>query len=123
MDFGKYIRGFEIFCRANGIKGQQRLKDTLLAKGGKQLQDIYFLLPDAVSTPASETDKDAKPYDDCVKLLREYFKSQTSKPYEKYILRKVTQEGNEDFQSFVQKIRQQADRCGFKDKERTEKKL
>lgn len=123
VDFDKYIRGFEIFARANGIKGQQRLKDTLLAKGGKQLQEIYFLLPDAVSTPASETDAAAKPYDNCVGLLKEYFKAQTSKPYEKYLLRKVVQGGNEDFQSFVQRIRQQANRCGFKDKERTEEEI
>lgn len=79
VDFGKYIRAFEIYCRANGIKGQQRLKDTLLAKGGKQLQETYFLLPDAID----EKDVVTTPYDDCVKLLKDHFKSQTSKPYEK----------------------------------------
>lgn len=91
VDFDKYIRSFEIYGRANNIKGQQRLKDTLLAKGGKQLQEIYFLLPGAVSAPASDEDAQAKPYNDCVDLLKEYFKSRTSKPYEKYMLRKVTQ--------------------------------
>lgn len=86
FDFDKYIRGFEIYCRANGIKGQQKWKDTLLAKGGKRLQKMYFLLLDAVSVLVDDDNKNAVPYDNCVKLLKDYFKAQTSKPYEKYML-------------------------------------
>lgn len=122
-EFDKYVRGFEIYCRANNIKGQQRMKDTLLAKGGKTLQEIYFLLPDAVSEPVEETNQVATPYNSCVNILKEYFKSQTSKPYEKYMLRKVLQGGNEDFLTFVKRIRLQVDKCAFKDKERVEEEV
>lgn len=121
VDFDKYIRGFEIFARANGIKGQQKLKDTLLAKGGNQLQDIYFLLPGATVDPASSEDE--KPYDECVSLLKKYFEAQTSKTYEKYMLRKVQQGSGEDFQSFLKRIRKQVERCGFKDPARIEEEV
>lgn len=82
------MRSFEIFARANGIEGQQKLKDSLLAKGGGQLQEIYFLLPGSIKEP--QTSSNARPYDDCVKLLQAYFKPHTSKTYEKYRLNKQT---------------------------------
>lgn len=71
------MRSFEIY--AAKIRQQQDLKDHFLPKAGRQLRDIYFLLPDATEKP----DKRGKPYVDCIRILKRYFKSQTSKIYEK----------------------------------------
>lgn len=121
VQFGNYVRSFEIFARAAGIKGQQALKDNFLSKAGKPLQDVYFLLPDAKEDP--ETGKDATPYDDCVILLKSYFKKKTSRTYEKYLLRQIKQAQSEDFQSFLKRIREQAANCSFETQARVDEEI
>lgn len=111
VNFANYIRSFEIFARASGITGQQLLKDSFLAKGGKHLQEIYFLVPESVEEPNNA--RAATPYDDCVNLLKAYFKKKTSRTYEKYLLHQIKQEPSEDFQSFLKKIREQVKACEF----------
>lgn len=115
------MRSFEIFARAAGLKGQQSLKDHFLSKGGKQLQDIYFLLPEAVEQP--NLNRDATPYDDCVSLLKKYFKKKTSRMYEKYVLRQIRQGQTEDFQSFLKRIREQVNNCEFDTQARVDEEI
>lgn len=121
MNFGNYIRSFEIFARASGITGQQLLKDSFLVKGGKLLQEVYFLLPESVEEP--NNGRTATPYDNCVSLLKAYFQKKTSRTYEKYLLRQIKQEPSEDFQSFLKKIREQVKSCEFPDQLRVNEEI
>lgn len=118
-NFNNYVRSFEIYARAAKIQSQQDLKDNFLAKGGQQLRDVYFLLPGSVVEP----DKKGKPYDDCIKVLKKYFKSQTSSIYEKYMLRQIVQGADEDFQTFLMRIREQASRCEFRSQRRIDEEI
>lgn len=122
--FDKYIRNFEINARAAKITNQQALKDNLLGRGGKFLQETYFLLPDSVEKPEEvEQNQKGTAYDDCVKLLKVYFKKQTSKTYEKYLLRQIKQGSGEEFQDFLKRIRTQVQTCDFKDQARIDEEI
>lgn len=64
--FEKYVRDFEIEARATNVTCQQTLKNNFLRRAGWWLQEVYFLLPEAVVEPevVAENGKETA-CDDC----------------------------------------------------------
>lgn len=120
-DFANYVRSFEIYARAYKIEGQQMMKDSFLVNAGKQLMEIYFLLPESIVEPTNVAT--ATPYDDCIALLKAYFKKKTSRTYEKYLLRQIKQAESEEFQTFLKRIREQVKACEFLSQARIDEEI
>lgn len=125
VDWQNWIRGFEIFIKANAIKKNTTKRDWLLHYVGPKVQCIYFNLP----TEDEEHHKhQAGPlasgygffrknvYADTVERLNGYFAPKQNTSYERHVYRKFMQEKEERIDSFVMRLRIQANRCDFGDK-------
>lgn len=107
-DWKSWKRSFEIYARAKGITSEQRLKDLLLHKGGHKLQSAYFVLPGAVSEAVADTEK---PYTNCIKLLDALYAPRLNRQHEAYNFFRLRQNADERFDSFLHRLRAQAERC------------
>lgn len=125
VDWQNWVRGFEIFIRANAIKKNTVKRDWLLHYVGPKVQNIYFNLP----TPSEEQDGQRKgplagayvafkknAYTEAITKLNSYFAPKQNTSYERHIYRKLKQEKDERIDSFVMRLRVQANRCDFGDK-------
>lgn len=110
VDWINWKRSFDIYARAKNVKSQQKLKDLLLHCGGPDLQSTYFLLPEATEEIQPDA---ARPYDSCIRLLDEFYAPKLNKQHETYLLRTIQQKADEKFDSFLQRIRSQCDKCEF----------
>lgn len=80
----------------------------LLNLGGPSLQNTYFLLPGAVEDPEPEC---KQPYRKCINLLDEFYAPKLNTQHEAFLLRSIVQEQEEKFDTFVQRIRAQVEKC------------
>lgn len=110
VDWRNWKRSFEIYARSQVIEGQQRKKDMLLSLGGPMLQSTYFLLPGAVEETEAEHEQ---PYLKCITLLDEFYAPKLNRQHEAYLMRSIVQDQEEKFDSFVQRIRAQVEKCDF----------
>lgn len=127
IDWKNWLRGFEIFTKANGIKKKSTKRDWLLHYMGPKVQNIYFNLP---SDPDGNMGKEQRQgplatgyvpfrkdvYTETVAKLDNYFAPKQNTSYERHIYRKLKQESGERIDSFVMRLRIQANRCNFGDK-------
>lgn len=79
-------------------------------KGGENLQTTYFLLPGATETSEAGN---KTPYTDCVKLLSDYFTPKLNSQHETVNFLKIRQKEDQNFESFLTSLRQQAEKCNL----------
>lgn len=121
-EWKKWLRSFELFATASTIKDEAK-HNWLLHYAGPKVQDIYDNLPDSTDNNektlktsgriAFEVEGDE--YAKMVKKLTNHFAPQQNKSYERHIFRKMAQGRTERIDSFVIRLREQADRCEFRD--------
>lgn len=127
IDWKNWLRGFEIFTKANGIKKKSIKRDWLLHYMGPKVQNIYFNLPSDIDGNADEEQRQGPlamsyvpfqkdVYAETVAKLDNYFAPKQNTSYERHIYRKLKQENTERIDSFVMRLRIQANRCNFGDK-------
>ncbi|XP_053601232.1 uncharacterized protein K02A2.6-like isoform X1 [Plodia interpunctella] len=109
----KWKRALEIYFLAANIEKPGKKRATLLHIGGLSLQEVYYNLPGAHVDDKTDVDV----YAIAIDKLNSYFAPKQSRIYERYIFRLMKQEENENFERFLLKLREQAEKCQFKDKD------
>lgn len=94
----------------------------MLHYAGPKVQNIFYTLPEL----EKEEEKQSGPYaagyvfpkdeyDTAVEKLNQFFEPKQNALYEQHVFRQLKQKKNERFDMFVMRLREQADRCDFKD--------
>lgn len=104
-------RGFEICLRASKIIDADEKKDLLLAKGGFELQDIFFNIPGADVVTDKEKNIDA--YSVAIEKLDGYFAPQRHEAHERYIFWAMKPEPDESLEKFLMRAQMHASKCNF----------
>lgn len=122
-DWNDWIRGFEIFARANEIVVPALKRDWLLHYAGPKVQSIYFNLIEQDETNDEPErcgplitgfvpfERDC--YIETVTKLQNFFAPKRNLSFERHVFRKMMQEKKERIDSYVMRLRIQAKRCGF----------
>lgn len=120
-DWQNWLRGFEIFASANQIVAPTMKRDWLLHYAGPKVQNIYFnLINESEKEPEKQGplitgfvpfQKDI--YIETVSKLQKFFAPKRNLSYERHVFRKMKQEKVERIDSFVMRLRVQAERCEF----------
>ncbi|XP_047984727.1 uncharacterized protein K02A2.6-like [Leguminivora glycinivorella] len=105
----KWKRSLSIYLDAAEITKDVKKRATLLHFGGTSLQDIFYNLPGANVTAAENVDV----YKTAVEKLDEYFLPKCNRVFERHMFRVIKQEDNEKFESFLVRLRKQAEKCSF----------
>lgn len=123
LDWQNWLRGFEIFASANQILAPKLKRDWLLHFAGLKVQNIYFNLDN--KSEEEEPQKcgplitgfvphEQDVYTETVNKLQGFFAPKRNLSYERHLFRKMKQQQNERIDTFVMKLRTQAERCEFK---------
>lgn len=115
LKWEKWKRGLNIYLEAANIDKPEKKRATLLHMGGLSLQEIYYNVPGA--HVESNEDPNTDIYQIAVSKLDEYFAPKQSRVYERHVFRLMKQEGGEKFEKFLIRLRKQADRCKFANKD------
>lgn len=110
----RWKRALEIYLVAANIESSEKKLATLLHVGGLPIQDVYYNLP-AADSHNSTSDLDV--YKEALGKLDNYFSPKQSCVYERYLYRLIKQEQGEQFEKFLLRLRNQADKCKFIDKD------
>lgn len=109
----KWKRALEIYFEAAGISEPGKKRATLLHCGGLALQEVFYSLPGANAVATEENDI----YTIAVNKLENYFAPKQSKVYERHVFRLLKQEVGEKFEKFLVRLRHQAGKCAFSNKD------
>ncbi|XP_040159183.1 uncharacterized protein K02A2.6-like [Anopheles arabiensis] len=122
-EWKKWIKSFEIMLRASRIDDEEWKKDLLLHFVGPKVQQIYETLPELPSIekrgPLSNIEQytpNMNSYEEAVAKLNNFFLPRQNPTYERHLLRQIKQQPGENFDTFIVKLRIQAERCGYGDK-------
>ena len=102
----KWKRSFEFYLAARGDTPQEQKRALLLHLAGSDVQDIFETLPSGGDT-----------YDQTMTSLDAYFLPKVNETYERHVFRQLVQREDETVDQFVTRLRQQAARCAFGDKQ------
>lgn len=109
----RWKRALLIYLDASSIDKDVKKRASLLHFGGLELQEIFYNIPGANVTP----EKDIDVFATAISKLDEYFAPKQSRVYERHIFRLLKQESDEKFDKFLVRLRNQADKCRFTDKD------
>ena len=109
----RWKRSMELYFVAESISNAERKQAKLLCHGGLDLQDIFYSQPGHDDTPAADRDV----YQHTIAILDKYFLPKANPTYERYILRGLKQGKEESIDQFLVKLRKQAKKCDFGDRE------
>ncbi|XP_063547649.1 uncharacterized protein K02A2.6-like [Cydia strobilella] len=109
----RWKRSLYIYIDAADVKTDVKKRATLLHFGGTSLQDIFYNLPGAEVEAAAGVDV----FDTAIKKLDEYFVPKTNRVFERHMFRLIKQEDKEKFESFLVRLRKQAEKCSFDKKD------
>nr|XP_026493651.1 uncharacterized protein K02A2.6-like [Vanessa tameamea] len=107
----RWKRALSIYLNAAGIDDNEKKKASLLHFGGLELQEIFYNIPGTSTTDNGDV------FQAAINKLDNYFAPKQSKVYERHLFRLISQDTNEKFEKFLVRLRQQADKCQFNDKE------
>lgn len=125
-EWEEWHRAFELLLELRVVDEQHEKLVLLLTVGGRGLQRIYYNLgaaqdeiyPDPVKVPYSP--HEVPEYDNAVKRLNKFFVGKRNDRIELEIFRSLKQANEETFNNFLLRLRAQAARCEFKDREEKE---
>lgn len=123
-EWQRWLRGFELFVKANRMEEASTKKEWLLHFAGPEVQDVYFNLPKPEEEPIETQrgplaeryvpfEKDA--YQETVDMLEGFFAPKKNITFERHVFRQINQKSNERFDAYVMRLRIQANRCDFGD--------
>lgn len=109
IDWKNWLRSFELFADASDMANDKK-KSWLLHYAGPKVQSIYYNLPGI----SKDNRRSARTqYRKAVEKLTEYFAPKQNTSYERHIFRNLSQRQGERIDTFVMRLRVQADRCEF----------
>ena len=107
-NFERWLRGVEYYMTACGITQIARKAATVLSLLGLEIQDVVRTLP-----RPQDLEPNANEYDAVIARLKAYYAPQVNTTYERSVLHGIYRRDGESFESFVTRLRLQADRCQF----------
>lgn len=119
-DWLKWKRALERYLKLSKITEEEEKCDLLLVLGGIELQDqyekiVHYEVMVTELNDAGINEQRADKYASIILSLDRYYAPKTNKRYERHLLRGIKQEETESFDNFVNRIREQANRCEFND--------
>ncbi|CAH1994375.1 unnamed protein product [Acanthoscelides obtectus] len=96
----RWKRALFIYLEAANIDRDIKKRASLLHFGGLDLQEVFYIL-----------------FEIAISKLDAYFAPRQSKVFERHTFRLLKQEPDEKFEKFVLRLRKQADKCQFADRE------
>lgn len=102
-----WLRWFETIMEATHITDSAAKKVQMLALGGSEIQEVYFGIPDELSTDEND------PYNAAKKKLNEYFAPQQHAVFERYTFWSIVPELDEPIEKFVTRVQKRAESCKF----------
>lgn len=125
-EWEEWLRSFELLLELKQINNQHERLILMLARGGRGLQRIYYNLrpvpgeihPEPVKVPLAP--QETPEYDNAVKRLNNFFVGKRNERVELEVFRSMKQSSDESFNHFILKLRTQAARCDFRDREEQE---
>lgn len=125
-EWEEWHRAFELLLELRDVEEQHNKLVLLLTVGGRGLQRIYYNLgpvpeeiyPEPVQVPLCP--QEVPEYDNAVKRLNKFFVGKRNERIELEVFRSLKQGSDENFNNFLLRLRSQAARCEFKDREAKE---
>ncbi|XP_058461167.1 uncharacterized protein LOC131436457 [Malaya genurostris] len=125
-EWEEWHRSFKLLLELRKIENQHDKLVLLLSLGGRGLQRIYYNLgpvcdeiyPEAVKVPLMPTEEPE--YDNAIKRLQNFFVGKRNDRVELELFRSLKQSSDESFNNFVLRLRIQASRCAFTNREEME---
>nr|XP_029729222.1 uncharacterized protein LOC109411515 [Aedes albopictus] len=125
-EWEEWHRAFELILQMRKIESQPEKLVTMLTIGGRGLQRIFYnlrpvadeIIPEPVKVPLMPPE--VPEYDNAVKRLEKFFVGKRNERVELEVFRSLKQSNEESFNNFVLRLRAQAARCEFSDREETE---
>lgn len=118
----KWLRGYEVFAKANKIIEDEEKCNWLLHYAGENVQDVYFSLPEvkhgeeqSEPTVGRYVLRRKSEYELMIGRLNDFFDPKQNPTYERHVFRKMKQKNHETFEMFLIRLRTQAERCEFRD--------
>lgn len=115
-DWIRWKRAFDRFMKANDIVDDDEKYNLLLVVGGLELQGYYDKICKwhVVTSPEEGSDERiALKYESAIVSLDKYFAPQLNKRFERHLFRAMKQDGQESFEEYVFRLKDQANRCIF----------
>lgn len=120
QEWEEWQRAFELVLESKQINAEHEKYVALLTRGGRGLQRIFFNLPEASDEVQVEFPCAPADYTNAIIRLTKYFKGKVNERVELETFRSIRQTADEGFKQFELKLRIQARRCAFKDREESE---
>ncbi|XP_058447782.1 uncharacterized protein LOC131428122 [Malaya genurostris] len=125
-EWEEWYRAFELMLELNNVETQREKRLLLLNCGGRNLQRIFCNLrptsdeiyPEVVKPPLAPAE--VPEYDNAIKRLNKFFIGKRNERIELEVFRSLKQGSDESFNEFILKLRAQASRCEFFDREEKE---
>lgn len=126
QEWEEWHRAFELVLELKNVETQHQKLLFMLARGGRGLQRIYYNLapvageihPGPVKVPLAP--QEIPEYDNAVKRLTAFFVGKRNERVELEIYRSLKQKAGESFNCYILRLRTQAARCDFRDREEKE---
>lgn len=109
----RWKRALFIYLEASNIDKDVKKRASLLHFGGLDLQEVFYNIPEANIEPRDGVDV----FEMAISKLDSYFAPKQSKIYERHTFRGLKQEPDEKFEKFLVRLREQADKCHFPDRD------
>ncbi|XP_055527247.1 uncharacterized protein LOC129719856 [Wyeomyia smithii] len=121
-EWEEWHRAFELYLEMRKIESQHEKYVTMLSLGGRGLQRIFHNLRKVIPVPERFPlmPPEIPEYDNAVKRLEKFFIGKRNERVELEVFRSLTQGSEETFNNFILRLRSQASRCEFLDREETE---
>ncbi|XP_049292920.1 uncharacterized protein K02A2.6-like isoform X1 [Anopheles funestus] len=125
-EWEEWHRAFELILQMGKKKSQSRKLVSMLAMGGRGLQRIYYnlravpgeVVPKPIKVPMMPTE--IPEYDNAVKRLQHFFMGKRNERVDLEVFRSLRQLPEESFNTFMLRLRAQAARCEFSEREEKE---
>lgn len=125
-EWEEWHRAFELCLQMRNVESQHEKLVTMLSVGGRGLQRIYFnlrpvpeeIIPEPIKIPLMPPE--VPEYDNAIKRLEKFFVGKRNVRVELEVFRSIKQTSEESFNNFILRLRSQAARCEFLDREDTE---
>lgn len=127
VEWKNWLKTFEIFMKAcNNEKEEGDRCAKLLHYAGPKVQQVYFTLKDPVHDENTHANQQGPwsidyvqsktEYDRMVEKLNGFFAPKRNATYERHLFRKMKQSKGEKIDTFVMRLRQQAELCEYADR-------